>query len=115
MMSMTFAAVIWDADDLCSVNTTYAPESSFTMSPRSTTQPLVFFGIEVPTPNSWDDKYPSMNQNELIFLYSLFYRSSFLFLTFVSCHAGFSHLFAATAFASRILIACSQIHSETSE
>ena len=29
MISMTFAAVIWDADDPCSVNTTDDPESSF--------------------------------------------------------------------------------------
>ena len=43
MMSMTFAAVIWDADDPCSVNIAYAPESSSTMSPRSTTLPLAFW------------------------------------------------------------------------
>ena len=36
MISMTFAAVICDADEPRSVNTVYAPESSFTMSPRST-------------------------------------------------------------------------------
>ena len=38
-----FAAVICDADDPCSVNTAYDPESSFTMSPRSTTLPLYFW------------------------------------------------------------------------
>ena len=42
-MSMTCAAVIRDADDPCSVNTAYAPESSFTMSPRNTTRPLYFW------------------------------------------------------------------------
>ena len=42
-MSMTFAAVIWDADHPCSVNTAYEPESYFTMSPRSTTLPLYFW------------------------------------------------------------------------
>ena len=31
IMSMTFAAVMCDADDPCSVNTAYDPESSFTM------------------------------------------------------------------------------------
>ena len=51
IMSITFAALIWDADDPCSLNTAYAPESSFTMSPRSTTLPCIF-DIEVPTPNS---------------------------------------------------------------
>ena len=42
MTSMTFAAVICDADEPCSVNAAQDPESSFTMSPRSTTQPLIF-------------------------------------------------------------------------
>ena len=35
--SITFAAVIWAADEPCSVKTAYAPESSFTMPPRSKT------------------------------------------------------------------------------
>ena len=39
---MILAAVICEADDPCSVNTAYDPESSFTMSPRSTTRPLYF-------------------------------------------------------------------------
>ena len=34
--SITFAAATCEADDPCSVNTAYEPESSFTMSPRST-------------------------------------------------------------------------------
>ena len=38
----SLAAVICVADDPCSVNTAYDPESSFTMSPRSTTLPLYF-------------------------------------------------------------------------
>ena len=42
MMSMTPAAVICDADDPCSVNAAYEPESSFTMSSRSTTLLLYF-------------------------------------------------------------------------
>ena len=40
--SITTAAVICEADDPCSVNTAYDHESSFTMSPRSTTRPLYF-------------------------------------------------------------------------
>ena len=43
MISMTFAAVICDADDSCSVNTGKDPESSFTISSRSTTRPLYFW------------------------------------------------------------------------
>ena len=42
IMSMIFAAVICDADDPCSQNTAYDPESFFTTSPRSTTLPLYF-------------------------------------------------------------------------
>ena len=40
MISMTFAAVICDTDDPCSVNTAKDQESSFTMTPRSTTRPF---------------------------------------------------------------------------
>ena len=43
MISMTFAAVICDADDPCSVNTAWDPNSSFTTSPRSTNRPLYFW------------------------------------------------------------------------
>ena len=42
MTSLTFAAVICEVDDPCSVNTACAPESSFTTSPRSTTRHLYF-------------------------------------------------------------------------
>ena len=42
MTSITFAAVICDADEPCSANTAKEPESSFTISPRSTTRPLYF-------------------------------------------------------------------------
>ena len=45
IISMTCAAVICDADDPCSVNTAYDPESSFTISPQSTTRPLYFWGF----------------------------------------------------------------------
>ena len=38
-------AVICDADEPCSVNTAYAPVSSFTMSPRSTTPPLYLWNF----------------------------------------------------------------------
>ena len=47
IMSMTFVAVICDADDPCSVNTAYDPESSFTMSPRSTTRPLYVLKLRI--------------------------------------------------------------------
>ena len=46
ILSMTFAAVICDADDPCSVNTACAPESSFTISP-----PLYFWCLR--THFSW--------------------------------------------------------------
>ena len=38
--SRTFAAVICDADEPCSVNTAHEPEASFTPLPRSTTRPM---------------------------------------------------------------------------
>ena len=44
--SMTFAAVICDADESCSVNTAYAPESSFTISPRGTSRHLYFWNVD---------------------------------------------------------------------
>ena len=43
MISITFVAVIRDADEPCSVKTACAPESSFTMSPRSATLPWYFW------------------------------------------------------------------------
>ena len=43
IISITFAAVICDADDPCSVNTALNAESSFPMSPKSTTRPLYFW------------------------------------------------------------------------
>ena len=43
MTSITFAAFICDADEHCSENPAQEPESSFTMSPRSTTLPLYFW------------------------------------------------------------------------
>ena len=42
-LKMILAAVICDADDPCSVNTAYDPESSFTVLSRSTTRPLYFW------------------------------------------------------------------------
>ena len=46
MTSITSAAVIWDADEPCSVKTALALESSFTKSPRSTTLPLNFCNFD---------------------------------------------------------------------
>ena len=86
-MSMTFAAVIWDADDPCSVNTAYVPQSSFTKSPRTSLMPLYLW--------YWGSSFEflrwhiSINDAKWTFL-SLFLASSitsFWFLTFVRCHA----------------------------
>ena len=41
--SIILAAVICEADDPCSVKTAHAPESSFSMSPRSTSRPMSFW------------------------------------------------------------------------
>ena len=71
---------------------------------------FVICEILVPTPNSWDDRCPLMTRSERFCLLSLLHRSPlFLFLTFVSCHAGiyssFSHSLPTAAFASGICIA----------
>ena len=78
-IAITFAAVICDADDPCSLNTAYDSESSFTMPPRSTTLPFVLFYFEALSPNSWDDKDPSMTQNELFCPFSLLQRLPLIF------------------------------------
>ena len=88
MISMTFAAVICDADDQCSVNTTQEPDSSFTISPRRTTRPLYFRSLP-PIRHSSNDICPSMMQNELL----LPTITSDLLLTFVRFHAEFSPIF----------------------
>ena len=83
-MSMTLEAVIWDADDPCSVYNAYAPESFFTMSPQSTTLPLYFW---YRSSNSEFLRWQrSINDAKWTFL-PLFLASSitsFLFRTFVS-------------------------------
>ena len=68
------------------------------------------FEIGVPTPNSWGDRCPLMTRSAWSCLLSLLHRSPlFLFLTFVSCHAGIFSSFALSlstaAFASGIFIA----------
>ena len=95
IMSMTFAAVIWDANDPCSVNTAYDPESSFTISPRSTTRPLYFWCF---VSNSAFFKW-QMSISGARWTFAPFVLASsitsFLLLTFVRSHAGifsnFSH------------------------
>ena len=86
----------------CSVNTAYEPESSFTMSPRSTTRPLHFwyFGS-----NSvflrWE---VSINVPKWTFFFSFCASrmTSFLLFTLLNCHAGnflsFSHFFVHRSF-----------------
>ena len=70
---MTFAAVIWDADDPCSVNTAQDPQSSCTISPRSTTRPL-YFGALPPNQHYSKDICPSVRRNELWRPSSLLHR-----------------------------------------
>ena len=62
IMSMTFVAVICDADDSCSVNTAHDHLSQCHLGVRLN---LCISEIVVPTPISWDDRDPSMTQNEL--------------------------------------------------
>ena len=41
----TLAAAMCDAEEPCSVNTAWDPESSFTASPRGTTRPFYFWNF----------------------------------------------------------------------
>ena len=86
-------SVIWDAEDPCSVNTAYDPESSFTMSPRSATLLLYLWNCGS---NAEFLRWQRSNDAKCSFLTS-FLATSFLFLTFLSCHAdifsNFSHSF----------------------
>ena len=52
IMSMTSAAVICDADDPCSVNTAYDPESSFHNVTSEYNSTLCISETAAPTPNS---------------------------------------------------------------
>ena len=107
--SITFSAVICEADDPCSVNTAYATESSFTMPLRSTTLPLYFcdfrFRLSVL-------EVTNVHQCSKVHFLCDFCASSitsFLLLIFSSCHAGivssFCHSLSTAAFASGIFIA----------
>ena len=62
-----------------------------------------------PTPNSWDDRCPLTTQNVRFCFFPCLGVTSFLFLTFVSCHAGIfsslSHSLSTAAFASGMFIA----------
>ena len=111
IMSMTYAAVICDADEPCSVNTAYDPEFSFTTSPRSTTRPLYFWNCGS---NSEFLRWQRSIHDAKCTVLPSFLASaitSFLFLTFVSCHAGifssFPDPFSTAYFAFGILNAWS--------
>ena len=73
VISMTFAAVILDADDPCSVNTAQDPESSFTISPWQL-DPCIL-GALSPIQHFSNDICPSMMQNELLRPTSFLHRS----------------------------------------
>ena len=109
MISMTFAAVIWDADDPCSVNTASDPESYFTMSPRSTTRPLYFWCFASSSALfKWQMSISEAKWTVAPFVLASSI-TSFLLLTFVRFHAeffsNFSHSLSVAAFAAVIFIA----------
>ena len=99
--SITFAAVIWDADEPCSEETAWAPESSFTMSPRST--PLSFvllnFWFELRIFEMTD--VHQCSKVDLFFRLFVLPEKPPLLLTFSICHAGIvSSFFHALSTAS---------------
>ena len=109
--SITFAAVICDADEPCSVNTAQAPESSFTMSPRSTTLPLYFWNCG--SNSEFLRWHKSINEAKwtLLLFFCASFMTSFLLLTCFTFHDGiassFLHSLSTAAFASGIFIAWS--------
>ena len=79
-----------------SVNTAYEPESSFTMSPRSTTLPLYFWYWGSSSEFSrWQRSIYDAKWSFLpLFLASPI--TSLLFLTFLSCHVGILSSFSSS-------------------
>ena len=103
--SMIFAAVIWDASEPCSSETVKAPESSFTMSPRSTTLPLYFRNCG----SKWHMPLRAAKVDFL--LVSSCFQNNLLFaLDLTKLHArivsNFVHSLSTAAFASGFFIAC---------
>ena len=100
IMSMTFAGVICDAGDPCPANNAYDPESSFTMSPRSTTLPLYFW--------CWGSNSEflrwqrSINDAKWTFLHLFLASSITLLSAAMLVFLQISHSFSAAAFASGI-------------
>ena len=110
MTRITFADVICDAEKPCSLITAQEPESSFTMSPRSTTRPLYFryFGS-----NSaflrWHI-FPISVAKWTLFFSLHASKIAFSFVPYCAqLHAGnsarCSHYLSTSVFASRFLIA----------
>ena len=108
--STTCAAVIWDADEPFSAKTVWAPESSLTMSPRSTTLPLYFCNLG--SSSAFLRWHVSISVAKWTFFLSLFVLRewpSVLLLTFPMCQAWifsiFAHSLSTAACASGIFIA----------
>ena len=106
LASITVAAVICNAEEPCSVNTAWEPESSFTMSPRSTIRLLYFWCCG--SNSEFLRWQTSINVEKLTFFLSICASrmTSFWLLTLSNCQAGivssFFHSLATAAFASRI-------------
>ena len=66
MISMTFAAVICDADDPCSVNTAIRSRIIFSQYRLGVQLDLCIFGALSPIRHSSNCKCPSVRQNELL-------------------------------------------------
>ena len=106
MTFISFAAVIRNADEPCSVNTASDPEPYLTMSPRSTSLPLYFwyFGFD----SAFLRWQMSINLAKWTFFLSLCASrmTSFILFTLDNCHAGsfssFSHSLSTAAFASHL-------------
>ena len=107
--SLAMTSVICDADGPCSINTACDPESSFTVSPRSTTLPLYFWYWGSSSEFLRWQRSTNDAKKTFIPLFLASSVTSFLFLTLVSCHTGifssFSHYLSTAAFAFGIFTA----------
>ena len=101
--SITFAAVVWDADEPCSVKTALAPES------------FVFYNVTTLLLYFCDFGYDSASSRWHLSInvlkWTFFWNQSARSLTFSSYHAGivssFFHSLSTAAFATGIFIAWS--------
>ena len=95
---MTFAAVICDADDPCSL---YKNQNHLLQYRLGVQLDLCIFGALPPIQHFSNDRCPSVWQNELLRPSSI----DHLFFTYAGIFSNFSHSLSTAAFAAGIFMA----------